>query len=76
MNFLIRALKHSCVTHVAKLLNGNLIGIQDHVGHVDPRSTMKYLRVTQRDARGNLLSGDHLPPSTAAGGGRELSICQ
>jgi hypothetical protein len=37
---------------------------------------MKYLRVTQRDARGNLLSGDHLPPSTAAGGGRELSICQ
>jgi len=26
------ALKHSCVTHLSKLLNGNLIEVQDHVG--------------------------------------------
>ena len=35
------ALKHSCVTRVAKLLNGNLIEIQDHVGNADPLSTMR-----------------------------------
>jgi integrase len=51
------ALKHSCVTHVAKLLNGNLIEIQDHVGHADPRSTMRYLRATQREERADILAG-------------------
>jgi hypothetical protein len=33
------ALKYSCVTHLSKLLIGNLIEVQDHVGHADPRST-------------------------------------
>ena len=51
------ALKHSCVTHVSKLLNGNLIEIQDHVGHADPRSTMRYLRATRRDERADILAG-------------------
>jgi integrase len=51
------SLKHSCVTHVAKLLNGNLVEIQDHVGHADPRSTMRYLRATQRDIRAEWLAG-------------------
>ncbi|HEY6308710.1 MAG TPA: tyrosine-type recombinase/integrase [Candidatus Angelobacter sp.] len=50
------ALKHSCVTHVSKLLNGNLVEIQDHVGHADPRSTMRYLRATQREARAEWLA--------------------
>jgi integrase/recombinase XerD len=45
------ALKHSCVTHLSQLLNGNLIEVQDHVGHADPRSIMRYLRATQRNTR-------------------------
>jgi hypothetical protein len=42
---------------MAKLLNGNLIEIQDHVGHADPLSTMRYLRATQRESRAEWLAG-------------------
>jgi integrase len=50
------ALKHSCATHLAVLLDGNVIEMQDHLGHADVRSTMKYLRTTQRETRADRLS--------------------
>ena len=51
------SLKHSCATHVAKLLDGNVLEIQDHMGHADVRNTMRYLRTTQRETRAERLSG-------------------
>ena len=49
--------KHSCATHVAKLLDGNVLEIQDHLGHADVRNTMRYLRTTQRETRAERLAG-------------------
>lgn len=43
------ALKHSCVTHFLTLTNGNIVAAQDHVGHADIRSTLKYLHFGERD---------------------------
>jgi len=51
------ALKHSCATHLAKLLDGNVIEMQDHLGHSDVRNTMRYLRTTQRETRADRLAG-------------------
>ena len=51
------ALKHSCATHMMRLTNGNVIWTQDHLGHADIRSTMRYIRVTDREARAELLAG-------------------
>jgi len=45
----VHVLKHSCVTHVADLLEGDVLAVQDHVGHADVRSTMVYLKFRRRD---------------------------
>jgi integrase/recombinase XerD len=34
----MHALKHSCGTHVAELLGGDVTAVQDHLGHADIRS--------------------------------------
>lgn len=49
--------KHSAAMHLARLLDGNVLEIQDHLGHADVRSTMRYLRATERDARAERLAG-------------------
>jgi integrase len=51
------SLKHSCGTHVAKLLNGNVVEVQDHMGHADIRNTMRYVRSTERETRADRLAG-------------------
>jgi integrase len=51
-----RALKHSCVTHLVTILHGDILGIQDHVGHADVRSTMRYIRTVDREVRADLLA--------------------
>lgn len=45
----MHVLKHSCVTHVADLLEGDVLAVQDHVGHADIRSTMEYMKFRRRD---------------------------
>lgn len=49
-------MKHSCATHAAKLLGGNVVELQDHMGHADIRSTMRYIQATQRDYRVEILA--------------------
>jgi integrase len=53
----MHVLKHSCVTHVADLLEGDVIAVQDHVGHADVRSTMKYLKFRRREQVAARLEG-------------------
>ena len=45
----VHVLKHSCVTHIADLLEGDILAVQDHVGHADVRSTMEYMKFRRRD---------------------------
>lgn len=45
----MHALKHSCGTHVAELLNGDGQAVQDHLGHADIRSTQGYLHFARRE---------------------------
>jgi integrase len=51
------SLKHSCGTHVTKWLNGNIVEVQDHMGHADIRNTMRYVRSTERETRADRLAG-------------------
>jgi integrase len=50
------ALKHSFVTHLVSILHGDILAIQDHVGHADVPSTMRYIRTVDREARADLLA--------------------
>ena len=51
----MHALKHSCGTHVAELLNGDVTAVQDWLGHADIRSTMKYLQFRRREENAERL---------------------
>lgn len=53
----MHVLKHSCVTHVADLLDGDVLAVQDHVGHADVRSTMVYLKFRRREQVAGKLEG-------------------
>jgi integrase/recombinase XerD len=50
------ALKHTCVTHLVRIFHGDVLAIADHVGHADIRSTMRYIRAIDREARADFLA--------------------
>jgi integrase len=53
----VHVLKHSCVTHMADLLDGDVLAVQDHVGHADIRSTMEYMNFRRRDQVAKRIEG-------------------
>jgi integrase len=42
-------LKHSCGTHLAELYQGNILRVQDHLGHAHVGSTMVYVSLMHRE---------------------------
>jgi type 1 fimbriae regulatory protein FimB/type 1 fimbriae regulatory protein FimE len=43
----MHALKHSCGTHLSSQSN-DIVGIQDHMGHIAIQNTMKYVQISSK----------------------------
>jgi|SRR5581483_4470658 len=46
----MHALKHSCATHLSAV-EGDIVAIQDHLGHANIQNTMKYVQISSRRRR-------------------------
>jgi site-specific recombinase XerC len=51
----MHALKHSCGTHLVDLLHGDIMAVQDHLGHADVASTMVYAKFRRAEQNAERL---------------------